>query len=36
MLRETPRLFFMHFWRIDDPTRIAEGLKAALSNVAGR
>jgi hypothetical protein len=34
MLRETPRLFFMHFWGLDDPTRIAEGLKAALSKVA--
>jgi hypothetical protein len=34
MLRETPRLFFMHFWAVDDPTRIAEGLKAALSKVA--
>jgi hypothetical protein len=34
MLRETPRLFFMHFWAIDDPTRIGEGLKAALSKVA--
>lgn len=34
MLRETPRLFFMHFWGIDDPTRIAEGLKAALGKVA--
>ena len=34
MLRETPRLFFMHFWGLDDPTRIAEGLKAALGRVA--
>jgi hypothetical protein len=34
MLRETPRLFFMHFWGVDDPTRIAEGLKAALGKVA--
>jgi hypothetical protein len=34
MLRETPRLFFMHFWGLDDPTRIAEGLKAALGKVA--
>jgi Domain of Unknown Function (DUF1259) len=34
MLRETPRLFFMHFWAVDDPARIAEGLKAALSKVA--
>jgi len=34
MLRETPRLFFMHFWGLDDPARIAEGLKAALAKVA--
>jgi hypothetical protein len=36
MLRETPRLFFMHFWGLDDPTRLAEGLKAALSKMAVR
>ena len=34
MLRETPRLFFMHFWGLDDPARIGEGLKAALSKMA--
>jgi len=34
MLRETPRLFFMHFWGLDDPARIGEGLKAALAKVA--
>lgn len=34
MLRESPRLFFMHFWGVDDPTRLALGLKAALSTVA--
>jgi hypothetical protein len=34
MLRETPRLFFMHFWGLDEPTRIAEGLRAALGKVA--
>jgi hypothetical protein len=34
MLRESPRLFFMHFWGLDDPARIAEGLKAALGKVA--
>ena len=34
MLRETPRLFFMHFWGLDDATRIAGGLKAALGKVA--
>ena len=34
MLRESPRLFFMHFWGLDEPARIGEGLKAALSKVA--
>src|SRR6266571_3610636 len=34
MLRESPRLFFMHFWGLDDPARIGEGLKSALSKVA--
>jgi uncharacterized protein DUF1259 len=34
MLRESPRLFFMHFWGLDDPAKIAEGLKAALGKVA--
>jgi hypothetical protein len=33
MLRETPRLFFMHFWGLDSPDKIAGGLKAALSHV---
>ncbi len=34
MLRESPRLFFMHFWAVDDPAKIADGLKAALGKVA--
>jgi hypothetical protein len=34
MLRETPRLFFLHFWGIGTPDKIGEGLKAALSKVA--
>ncbi|HEY2292206.1 MAG TPA: DUF1259 domain-containing protein [Thermoanaerobaculia bacterium] len=33
MLEETPRLFFMHFWGVDTPEKIAGGLKAALSKV---
>jgi hypothetical protein len=36
MLRETPRLFFMHFWAVDSPERIGAGLKAALSKIATR
>ena len=34
MLRESPRLFFLHFWGVGQPERIGEGLKAALSKVA--
>ena len=33
MLTEEPRLFFMHFWGVDDPGKLAEGLKAALGKV---
>jgi hypothetical protein len=29
-LLDTPRLFYMHFWGVDDPARLAQGLKAAL------
>ena len=34
MLREAPRLFFMHFWAAGDPASIAEGLRAALGKMA--
>ena len=34
MLDEQPRLFFMHFWAHDDATKLAQGLKAALSHIA--
>jgi hypothetical protein len=34
MLRETPRLFFMHFWGVGSPEAIGAGLKAALGHVA--
>jgi hypothetical protein len=33
MLEETPRLFFMHFWGVDTPEKIAGGLKTALAKV---
>jgi hypothetical protein len=36
MLEETPRLFFMHFWGVDTPEKIAGGLKAALARVHTR
>ena len=34
MLADEPRLFFMHFWGVDQADKLAEGLKAALDNVA--
>ena len=36
MLREEPRLFFMHFWGVGEPERIAAGLKDALAKIATR
>jgi Domain of Unknown Function (DUF1259) len=33
MLTETPRLFFMHFWGVGSPEKIAGALKAALAKV---
>src|SRR5262245_29720728 len=30
-LQDSPRLFYMHFWANDDPVKLAQGLKAALS-----
>lgn len=30
MINEEPRLFFLHFWAVDDPGKLAGGLKAAL------
>ena len=34
MLREDPRLFFMHFWGVGTPEKLGEGIKAALAKVA--
>ncbi len=34
MLRESPRLFFMHFWAVGSPEAIGAGLKAALGKTA--
>lgn len=34
MLRESPRLFFMHFWGVGAPREIAQGIQAALTHVA--
>ena len=33
MLEESPRLFFMHFWAVDDATKLATTLRAALDAV---
>jgi Domain of Unknown Function (DUF1259) len=33
MLKEEPRLFFMHFWANDDAQRLARGLRAALDEM---
>ncbi len=30
MLFESPRLFFLHFWGVDEPEKLARGLRAAL------
>jgi uncharacterized protein DUF1259 len=30
MLTESPRLFFLHFWAVDDPEQLAKGLRTAL------
>ena len=35
-LRDTPRLFYMHFWGVDAPTTLAQGLKAALDQTNSR
>ena len=33
MLDDSPHLFFMHYWALDDPARVGEGLKAALTEM---
>jgi hypothetical protein len=33
MLDDEPRLFFMHFWANDDAKKLAEGLKAGLTQI---
>jgi len=30
MLHEEPRLFFMHFWGVDEPEKLGRGLRAAI------
>jgi len=33
MLDDQPRLFFMHFWAVDDVAKLAKGVRAALDKV---
>jgi len=35
-LMDTPRLFYVHFWANDDPTKLAQALKAALDATNSR
>ena len=35
-LRDTPRLFYMHFWGVEAPATLAQGLKAALDQTNSR
>jgi hypothetical protein len=35
-LDDTPRLFYMHFWGVDAPAALAEGLRAALDQTNSR
>jgi hypothetical protein len=36
MIDEEPRLFFMHFWAVDDPEKLGHGLHAALDRTNSR
>jgi hypothetical protein len=35
-LLDTPRLFYMHFWAVDTPAKLAQALKAALDQTNSR
>jgi hypothetical protein len=36
MLGESPRLYFMHFWAVEDAAKLARGLRAALDQTSSR
>ena len=36
MLHESPRLFFMHFWAVDDALTLARGLRTALDQLKAK
>ncbi len=36
MLANQPRIFFMHFWGVDDPGKLGRGLRAALERTNSR
>jgi hypothetical protein len=33
MLDDEPRLFFMHFWAVDEQAKLAKGIRAALDKI---
>jgi hypothetical protein len=33
MIHEEPRLFFMHWWGVGEPEKMAKGLRAALGEM---
>src|SRR5207247_11343176 len=35
-LQDSPRLFYMHFWAVDAPAKLAQALKAALDQTNSR
>ena len=35
-LSDMPRLFYMHFWAVDAPAKLAQGLKDALDQTNSR
>jgi Domain of Unknown Function (DUF1259) len=36
MVGEEPRLFFMHFWAVDDAEKLARGLRVAIDRINSR
>lgn len=36
MFNETPRLFYVHFWGVDDATTLASGLRTAIDQTAAQ
>ena len=36
MLQDEPRIFFIHFWGVDDPEKLGRGLRAAIERTNSR